>query len=62
MKREIAMRTDLKATRALGPLSIVAYLVLFSTPSLAGPPFQTDDPEPSRNDRFSGYLAYQWTF
>ncbi len=54
------MREFPKAARTLGPLVVVAALVLSSAHSLAGPPFQTDDPDPVEYRHWEVYLATQW--
>jgi len=54
------MKTYLRTPWILRLLPIVAAFVLFSTPSSAGPPFQTDDPEPVEYRHWEVYLATQW--
>ncbi len=54
------MRTYPKIARISGLLAIVAALALFAAPSSAGPPFQTDDPEPVEYRHWEVYLATQW--
>jgi len=54
------MKTYLKVSWTFRLFIIIAANILFSTPSSAGPPFQTDDPEPVEYRHWEVYLATQW--